>query len=121
MDPAGASVHRLSVEGFNPSWAPDGTEIVYSSAQVVADPSSRPVRGSLSAIKVATGERRVIYDQGDAVQPRWSPNGERIAFWAFAPQGGQRDRWTIAASGGKAGAGTQDATTDWNPGWPPGC
>jgi Tol biopolymer transport system component len=107
------------VEGFNPSWSPDGTEIVYSSAQVVADPSSRPVRGSLSAIKVATGERRVIYDQGDAVQPRWSPDGERIAFWAFAPQGGQRDLWTIAASGGKAVAVMQDAATDWNPVWSP--
>jgi Tol biopolymer transport system component len=75
------------------------------------------VRGSLSAIKVSTGERRVIYDLADAVQPRWSPSGARLAFWGFAPQGGQRDLWTIPASGGKAVAVLQDVATDWNPVW----
>jgi tricorn protease len=119
MDAGGGSVQRLSAEGFNPSWSPDGAEIAYSSAQVLADPASRPVRGTLSAIKVATGERRVVYDLGDAVQPRWSPDGQRIAFWAFAAQGGQRDVWTIPASGGKPISVIQDAATDWNPVWSP--
>ena len=119
MNPNGGSLKRLTSAGFNPTWSPDGTEIAYSSAQVVADPMSRPVRGTLSSVKVATRERRLIYALGDAVQPRWSPNGRRIAFWGFASQGGQRDIWTIAASGGEPVAVTNDAATDWNPLWSP--
>lgn len=119
MNPNGGNVKRLTSAGFNPTWSSDGAEIAYSSAQVVADPAFRPVRGTLFAIKVATGERRILYALGDAVQPRWSPSGQRIAFWGFRSQGGQRDIWTISASGADAVAVTNDAATDWNPVWSP--
>ena len=35
--------------------------------------------------------------EGDAVQPRWSPGGRRIAFWGLQHGSGQRDIWTIPA------------------------
>jgi Tol biopolymer transport system component len=127
MDANGGSVQRLTTGGFNPTWSPDGTEIAYSTAQIVADPSSRPVTGTLSAVNVVTLQRRSLYALGDAVQPRWSPNGQRIAFWAFAKQGGQRDLWTISLPYSHAGvviqaqpiAVTDDPATDWNPVWSP--
>src|SRR5688572_4079287 len=126
MDAGGGSLERLTRSGFNPTWSPDGTQVVYSTAQVIADPTTRPVVGVLSTIKVATGERRTVYDDSDAVQPRFSPSGRRIAFWGFPSQGGQRDIWTVAvppadqtAAGlpAKPVAVTQDAATDWNPVW----
>ena len=127
MDANGGSLRRLTTGGFNPTWSPDGKEIAYSRAQIVADPSSRPVQGTLSAINVATLERRTLYTLSDAVQPRWSPSGQRVAFWAFAKQGGQRDIWTIGLPYEHAGvvvqaqpvAVTDDAATDWNPVWSP--
>ena len=128
MDAGGGSLERLTRSGFNPTWSPDGTQVLYSTAQVIADPTTRPVVGVLSMIRVATGERRTVYDDSDAVQPRFSPSGKRIAFWGFPNQGGQRDIWTIAApAADQTGAGlppkpvavTQDAATDWNPVWSP--
>ncbi|HVH25720.1 MAG TPA: hypothetical protein VM818_03135 [Vicinamibacterales bacterium] len=123
MPASGGEARRLTREGFNPTWSPDGSEVIYSTAQIIASALSRPVRGTLRGVRVQTGERRTIFS-GDAVQPRSSPNGHRIAFWAFAGQGGQRDIWTI---GGYAHAGatigaepvpvTDDAATDWNPVW----
>ena len=127
MDANGGSLHRLTTGGFNPTWSPDGTEVVYSTVQIVADPSSRPVPGTLGAINVATLQRRTLYALSDAVQPRWSPNGQRVAYWAFARRGGQRDIWTIGLAYDHAGsviqappvAVTDDAATDWNPVWSP--
>ena len=36
------------------------------------------------------------------MQPAWSPDGSRIAFWGLRGQTGQRDLWTVAADGSDA-------------------
>jgi len=66
---------------------------------------------------ITKGVPEQIY-AGDAVQPFWSPDGKRIAFWSTRA-GGARDLYTIAVTGGDPVAVTEDAATDWKPIWSP--
>ena len=122
MGATGESVRRVADFGFNPAWSPDGKEIAVSTESVV-DPLSRRTTAALYVINVATGAKRLI-TKDDAMQPSWSPHGGRIAYWGLlSGGGGQRDIWTVPASGPSTGAGavpvTNDAAVDWNPVWSP--
>jgi Tol biopolymer transport system component len=121
MGATGESVRRLTDFGFNPAWSPDGREIAVSTESIL-DPLSRRTTAALYAVNVATGAKRLV-KKGDAVQPSWSPHGDRIAYWALPLGSGQRDIWTIPASGSSPGAEavavTSDAAVDWNPIWSP--
>ena len=64
-----------------------------------------------------SGERRPLAGPEGARQPQWSPQGHRIAYWASVQ--GQRDVWTIPATGGSPVAVTSDVFLDWNPVWSP--
>src|SRR5215217_3688346 len=55
-------------------------------------------------VDVTGGAPRKVVD-GDAVQPSWSPSGERIVYWSNI--GGQRDIYTVAAAGGAPVAATR--------------
>jgi len=123
MGRTGGDVRKLSDRGFNPAWSPDGRKIVFADEFVQANPYSRSAQGSrLRVIDVATAaisEPLEIRVPGlatpDAVQPNWSPNGHRIAYWAI--NAGQRDIWTIPAAGGDAVAVTDDEAVDFSPVW----
>ena len=80
MSATGQDIHKICDAGFNPAWSPDGREVVYDTEDIVR-PESRYGVSQLAAVEVATGRKRVI-TAGDAVQPNWSPHGQRIAFWA---------------------------------------
>ena len=101
------------------SWSPDGKQIVASTQ--VANPISRGGTGELWAVDVSSGIRRRIETPGDAVQPSWSPHGQRVAYWSVDfSAGAQRDIWTVAASGpGRPVRVTNDAAVDWDPVWSP--
>ena len=78
-------------------------------------------RGSLSVlwiVSTTTGERRQL-TTADAVQPAWSPHGQRIAYWGLLSDSSQRDLWTIAAEGGEPVRVTNDPAIDWSPAWSP--
>ncbi len=117
MGSTGESVKRLADIGYNPSWSPDGREIVVSTVSW-SDVASRSGWGELWAIDASSGARRRIETPGDAVEPRWSPRGHRIAYWSVS-NAGQRDVFTVAAAGGGAVAVTADAAIDWDPVWSP--
>ena len=118
MGATGESVRRLTDAGFNPSWAPDGSRVIYS-LEGIDDPSSRGSISELWTVDLQSREKAKVYD-GDAVQPRYSPDGRRIAFWAISKSGGgQRDIGTIPAGGGEVTWLMNDAFLDWNPVWFP--
>jgi Tol biopolymer transport system component len=68
-------------------------------------------------VKLANNQRRLVH-KGDAVQPSWSPHGDRIAYWGLSPSG-QRVIWTSPAGGGTAVQVTAGTSVDWNPVWSP--
>src|SRR3954469_4894813 len=115
MGATGESVRRVTASGADPRWSPDGKRLAYAT-EPVHDPSSRLTRSELWTADVDSGATTKL-SAGDGVQPAWSPHGQRIAFWANTA--GQRDIWTIAASGGAPVAVTKDAATDWAPEWSP--
>jgi Tol biopolymer transport system component/serine/threonine protein kinase len=118
MGATGESVRRVTNAGFDPAWSPDGTRLVYADEGTAQNPYGRNLVSKLWVVDVGGGEPRVLYE-GDAVQPNWSPNGHRIAFWGLPDDSGQRDLWTIPADGGDPASVTRDAPLDWNPVWSP--
>ncbi|MBA3320331.1 MAG: serine/threonine-protein kinase, partial [Pyrinomonadaceae bacterium] len=101
MGATGESVKRLTDFGYHPAWSPDGREIAYATHNIT-DPSDRPLeRSEIWIANHATSEKRQLTGDGvgDAAQPQWSPTGARIAYWSKR-KGGQRDIWTIPATGG---------------------
>ena len=119
MGATGESVRRLTTQGFNPSWSPDGKSIVFASEEVIS-PASRNTTSRLSIADVGSGAVKPLF-AGDAMQPVFSPNGKRIAYWALRRGKGQRDIFTIDANGDEKTvvALTDDLALDWNAVWAP--
>ncbi len=116
MNATGGDFRKLCEEGHNPAWSPDGKEIVFATDRTI-DSGRSIVPSQLWIITIETGEKRLL-TEGDAAQPKWSPHGQRIAYWN-THHGGQRDIWTMPASGGDAVAVTDDEYEDWGPVWSP--
>jgi Tol biopolymer transport system component len=117
MGATGESVRRLTDFGYNPAWSPRGREIVCARESITRPEDRFTPLSQLWAVDIATGAKRLVFN-GDAVQPNWSPHGQRIAYWAS--RDGQRDIWTISARGDtQPVAVTDDTYVDWNPIWSP--
>ncbi|MEN3330180.1 MAG: eukaryotic-like serine/threonine-protein kinase [Acidobacteriota bacterium] len=118
MEAGGENV-RLVVAGcHHPSWSPDGREIVCSTAGHDEPATRNTVPSALWIANVETGDKRFLCEH-DAMQPSWSPSGDRIAFWFMPPSAGRSDIATISRTGGEIEVVTKDASTNWNPVWSP--
>jgi len=111
----GESVRRLTDIGFDPAWSPDGKQIAFATEEIF-DPATRQSGSRVLVVDAGGGSPRKIVDD-DAVQPSWSPSGERIVYWSNTT--GQRDIYTVAATGGPRVPVTHDAAIDWSPVWSP--
>jgi TolB protein len=118
MEPTGEAVRRVTRQGFNPAWSPDGNRIVFATEGVELKPLNWQGRSELWVADVTTAESGLL-SEGDAVQPSWSPGGHRIAYTARWKDPTQMDIRTIPAGGGESVAVTDDVATDWSPVWSP--
>ncbi|MEP7336139.1 MAG: protein kinase [Acidobacteriota bacterium] len=118
MGATGENVRLVVAEGFNPSWSPDGQEIVYGTQSGSAIFNRVAVGSQIWVINLRTNAKRHIAAGTDAVQPCWSPNGHRLAYWGLRNNAG-RDIWTVPASGGEPVAVTNDDAQDGSPIWAP--
>jgi eukaryotic-like serine/threonine-protein kinase len=115
MGAAGESPRRITDLGYNPAWSPDGRRIVFAT-EAVAGPLERRQVSQLWTVDVATREKRPL-GTGDAVQPSWSPHGQRIAYWGLPSGSARRILWTVPAGGGPPVQATNDEHINWNPVW----
>ena len=129
MGRTGESVKRLTNDGYNPAWFPNGKSIVYGSGEGPPGPENRTAYSELWTVSVDGGEPRRL-SAGDAVQPRVSPHGQRIAYWSIpadpatrrlstADEPANRDLWTIDANGSNPIRVAGHEANDWNPVWSP--
>jgi len=111
MGATGESPQRVSDDGFDPAWSPEGTRLVYATENV-EDPYSRSTISQLWILDLGSREKRLLY-QGDAVDPSFSPSGRLVTYWAATR--GIRDIFIVPAAGGESQPITDDTHTDWNP------
>jgi eukaryotic-like serine/threonine-protein kinase len=126
MGATGESVKRLTDFGFNPAWSPDGREIAVAT-EGAFDPRARFSASQIVRVDVATQARRPLVVP-DGVQPSWSPQGLRIAYWGLAQPGSRRVIWTVSVKDADAVEGVDggppvmvvdDAFYNWSPVWSP--
>jgi serine/threonine protein kinase/Tol biopolymer transport system component len=120
MGATGESVRRLTDAGYDPAWSPDGKQIVFST-EPGDDPRTWSEHSRLWKVDIASNQRTLVAGPSDVdgVQPSWSPNGHRLAYWSVPAGGGQRTVWTIPAGGGTPVRVTNDTFYNWSPAWAP--
>lgn len=118
IESTGENLRRVADFGFHPSWSPDGKEIVVSTTGRDAPLFGNTIPSQLWIINAASGEKRMLTD-ANAMQPAWSPNGARVAFWFMPPGSGKRHIGTISRDGGEIANVVDDSATNWNPVWSP--
>jgi Tol biopolymer transport system component len=120
MGATGESARKVTDKGYNPAWSPDGRELAIA-GEKLRSPFSRTTTSPLWAVKVETGERRLLAAH-DAVEPSWSPDGRRVAFWGLDDATSARDLFTVAADGSQSDPAAavrvnSDPDVDWSPKW----
>ncbi len=109
---------RTLVDGYSPSWSPDGTTVAFANDRYSA---SGGAWNGISLISAdGTDERRLTTTTGSGCafdEPQWSPNGEQIVFYNNGD--GSHDIWVIGADGSGERALTTLGGDEYWPRWSP--
>jgi Tol biopolymer transport system component len=116
MGATGESARLLAAGGSYPAWSPDGRQIVFSTENF-RSPLARETTSQLWIVGVDGRDNQQIPLDLDAIQPSWSPGGQRIAFWSVLHESGQRDIWTVRPDGSELTRITEDSPLDYCPVW----
>jgi len=123
MGRTGDSVRRVTASGRYPAWFPDGRRLAYSTDGPPGPETLGVVRSEIWVVEIGSGEPRSIVSGYYAVEPRVSPHGRRVAFWAIRNDQPadryNRDIWTVDLEGNNPIRATSHAANDWNPVWSP--
>jgi serine/threonine protein kinase len=111
MGATGESPRRVSTFGYNPSWSPSGTHLVFSTENVADNPYDRVGSSTLWIVDVASGNTTELTGTKTGVQPSWSPHGQRIAYSAFS------GIWTIRSDGTDPLVVIDDGAVNWSAQW----
>ena len=82
----------------DPQVSPDGRWIAY--VQTVVDLAANRKTGQIWLIPAEGGEARQLTREGSDSRPRWSPDGQSLAF--VSTRGGHSQIWILPLSGGEA-------------------
>jgi len=116
VDETGRPARRIADFGYHPAWSPDSRQILVSTA-AITDPTIWDRSSRVWGIDLDKGTRRLLLKR-EAVQPSWSPNGKRIAFWSVLAKTGRRMIWTVTADGkNPVPVDMKDLSVNWNPVW----
>ena len=118
MGATGESARLLVASGALPAWSPDSRQIAYSTENFLTA-ESRQGTSRIWIIGADGQGARQLPIAIDAIQPAWSPDGSRLAFWSVRDESGQRDIWTVRADGTDLSELTNDAALDFCPVWSP--
>jgi dipeptidyl aminopeptidase/acylaminoacyl peptidase len=99
----------------NPDWSPDGTQIVFERGrQSPADVDAGSTDSEIWTVNVASGlEQRLTHDSLNDIEPAWSPDGQRIAYFHMG------QLWTIGSDGRDAQMIVDESNGAWAPAWSP--
>jgi Tol biopolymer transport system component len=114
--------------GGSPAWSPDGAELAWVlAANGGGYGTSSGWDVVVGVFDLTTGEARLLHPfqpvgrGGWFAAPRWSPDGQWLAFHVEATSADERGLWIIAADGSseqqltRADLGTALGTARWNP------
>lgn len=88
----------------DPQLSPDGRTVAFTIGTV--DIAANRVINQIYLINIdGTGLKQITSDKGSSSSPRWSPDGQRIAYvtggqiWTMRPDGGDREQVTKLSTG----------------------
>lgn len=96
------------------SWSPDGTQAVFARFRTeLVDSANIWIAGANS-----TGQRMVTQERGLQYNPRWSPDGQHVAYVGSAPSG-TYELFIINVDGTQPRQLTQNRAQESLPAWSP--